>query len=366
MNEYRLEEHIGDGAHGHVIKAFSQQTNKWVALKKIRCKKYGGGGGGQNDTTDNVFREIKILSTIDCKYVVQLLDYFVDERECKCECGVVLVFEFMPSGLWEILHDLQNPPSISVLKTYMRMLLQGVQYLHEHGIMHRDLKPANLLISGRGILKIADLGLSRMMWRGQDEGRPYTPQIATRWYRAPEVLYGSRFYDHSVDLWAIGCILAEMITKTPLFAGENDIEQLAIVVHSLGTPTLETWPAIEHLPDYSKITFAPSSGKPFQQLIPDVDDACFLDLIKSFLKYDGNKRSSAKKALTHAYFFKRPLPLAERSLPVQRHNHRNMIRNQLGSNANARSSATDTRRSSSSTSTYDSYFDAMQSFVQQN
>lgn len=186
--------------------------------------------------------------------------------------------------------------------------------------------------------------------------------------------------------------------------GENDIEQLAIVVHSLGTPTLEIWPSVERLPDYNKITFAPSAGKPFQQLIPDVDDSCLLDLIKSFLHYEGKKRSTAKKvglltadlpflgvplsvalqisthawrigtlltmtvvsqALSHPYFFNRPLPIAERSMPVQTYNHRNAIRNQLQrTNADdANPNAVAHSQTNGAASSYHSYFDTMYSFL---
>ena len=98
--------------------------------------------------------------------------------------------------------------------------------------MHRDLKPANLLISAKGELKIADLGLSRVFAR--NEGRLYSHQVATRWYRAPELLYGARKYTEAVDLWAIGCILGELLTFSPIFPGENDIDQLGLVIRTLG------------------------------------------------------------------------------------------------------------------------------------
>lgn len=119
------------------------------------------------------------------------------------------------------------------VKAYLLMLLKGVAFLHSRGVMHRDLKPANLLIGAQGRLKIADFGLSRIFQADRQE-RQYSHQVATRWYRAPELLYGARNYTEGVDLWAVGCILGELCNNCPLFPGENDIDQLGIVIRHLG------------------------------------------------------------------------------------------------------------------------------------
>ena len=149
--------------------------------------------------------------------------------------GFVLVFEFMVSDLSEIIKDASRPLTEPEIKSYTLMLLKGVAFLHKQEIMHRDLKPANLLISAEGRLKIADFGLSRIYKR--DDDRQYSHQVATRWYRAPELLYGARNYTEGVDLWAVGCIFGELLNNCPLFPGENDIDQLGIVIKNLGTPT---------------------------------------------------------------------------------------------------------------------------------
>jgi serine/threonine protein kinase len=161
------------------------------------------------------------------------------------------------------------------------MLMKGVAHCHQNSIMHRvyyhlshcinvqlgmnflkDLKPANLLLSSSGHLKLADFGLARVF--SNEKGRLYSHQVATRqhqtlitlavdfpiwlvfyyyrWYRAPELLYGAREYDAGVDLWAVGCIFGELLNNSPLFPGENDIEQLCCVLRVLGTPTEEMWP----------------------------------------------------------------------------------------------------------------------------
>ena len=157
MNDYKIIEHIGDGAHGHVLKGYSIKSKEEVALKRIHFKKH------DNEIPVAVLREIKILLLVKSKYV-STYQYFVLNKivEFKCrnsgqrtifslrlfqivelqdyfshDCSVVLVFEFMPSGLWEVLHDSNNPPAIAHIKSYMRMLLKGVAYLHEKSIMHR-------------------------------------------------------------------------------------------------------------------------------------------------------------------------------------------------------------------------------------
>lgn len=154
--------------------------------------------------------------------------------------GFVLAFEFMLSDLAEVVRHAQRPLAQAQVKSYMQMLLKGVAFCHANNIVHRDLKPANLLISASGQLKIADFGLARVF--SPDGGRLYTHQVATRWYRAPELLYGARQYDQGVDLWAVGCILGELLNGSPLFPGENDIEQLCCVLRILGTPSPQVWP----------------------------------------------------------------------------------------------------------------------------
>lgn len=117
------------------------------------------------------------------------------------------------------------------------------------------MKPSNLLFNSKGILKLADFGLARrvLLKKEEEPERPMSLEIATRWYKAPEVLLGSRSYDHSVDIWAVGCIFAELIDGSPFFPGNNDIEQLFKIIKVLGTPTTATWPGIDTLPDFNKV-----------------------------------------------------------------------------------------------------------------
>ncbi|MED6281162.1 Cyclin-dependent kinase 20 [Characodon lateralis] len=302
MDQYSILGRIGEGAHGIVFKAKHIETGETVALKKVALRKLEEGIPNQ------ALREIKALQEIeDNQHVVKLKDFFPHGT------GFVLVFDFMLSDLSEVIRNYQRPLTPAQVKCYMMMLLKGVAFLHHNNIMHRDLKPANLLISPSGHLKVADFGLARL-FSNQGE-RLYSHQVATRWYRAPELLYGARKYDEGVDLWAVGCIFGELLNSSPLFPGENDIEQLCCVLRVLGTPTQDSWPEIVELPDYNKITFKENPAIPLEEIVPDTSSQA-IDLLCKFLVYPSKQRCSARQALIHPYFFSSPLPVHRSELPV--------------------------------------------------
>ncbi|CAH8480885.1 unnamed protein product [Schistosoma rodhaini] len=239
MEQYSIIGRIGEGAHGVVLKAKHIESGELVALKKVPLRKLADG------IPNTALREIKALQFIESSpYVVHLREVFPHGT------GFVLVFEYMVTDLSEVIRNSEPPLTEEQSKCYMLMILRGVEVMHANGIMHRDLKPANLLISAEGVLKIADFGLARVFENNNE--RLYSHQVATRWYRAPELLYGAKKYTNSVDLWyinynlfgfrAIGCIFGELLNSSPLFPGENDIEQLWFVVRVLGTPNEDIWP----------------------------------------------------------------------------------------------------------------------------
>lgn len=147
----------------------------------------------------------------------------------------------MDTDLEVIIKDTSIILTTSNIKAYMLMTLQGLEYLHTNWILHRDLKPNNLLVNNHGVLKVGDFGLAK--WYGSPT-RINTHQVVTRWYRSPELLYGARQYGTCIDMWAVGCILAELLLRVPFLPGESDLEQLTKIFQVLGTPTEETWPVI--------------------------------------------------------------------------------------------------------------------------
>ncbi|XP_035156422.1 cyclin-dependent kinase 20 isoform X5 [Callithrix jacchus] len=302
MDQYCILGRIGEGAHGIVFKAKHVETGEIVALKKVALRRLEDGIPKQ------ALREIKALQEMeDNQYVVQLKAVFPHGA------GFVLAFEFMLSDLAEVVRHAQRPLAQAQVKSYLQMLLKGVAFCHANNIVHRDLKPANLLISASGQLKIADFGLARVF--SPDGSRLYTHQVATRWYRAPELLYGARQYDQGVDLWAVGCIMGELLNGSPLFPGENDIEQLCCVLRILGTPSPQVWPELAELPDYNKISFKEQAPVPLEEVLPDASPQA-LDLLSQFLLYPPLRRIAASKALLHQYFFTAPLPAHPSELPI--------------------------------------------------
>lgn len=152
-----------------------------------------------------------------------------------------------PQGFDEA--DIKVSNNLLTLQKYLYQLLAGIAKCHQHKVLHRDLKPQNLLINREGILKLADFGLARAF------GIPvknFTHEVVTLWYRAPDILMGSKNYSTSVDIWSVGCIFAEIVNRKPLFAGQDEKEQLQKIFKIRGTPNEEDWPGIKELPLYPK------------------------------------------------------------------------------------------------------------------
>jgi len=184
-----------------------------------------------------------------------------------------------------------------LIKSYLQQLLKGVAACHVRRVLHRDLKPQNLLLDRLGNLKIADFGLARGYGVPV---RTYTHEVVTLWYRAPEILLGCKQYATPVDLWSVGCIFAEMVSKTPLFPGDSEIDQLYQIFRLLGTPSESVWPGVSQYPDY-KDSFPQWRPAKLSRVLPALD-LLGIDLLSKMLIYEPSKRISARQALAHPYF----------------------------------------------------------------
>lgn len=210
-----------------------------------------------------------------------------------------LVFEYLDQDLKKYMDYAGTKLQPKLVKSYLHQLLRGIAFCHSHRILHRDLKPQNLLLDRQGVLKLADFGLARAFGVPV---RTYTHEVITLWYRAPEILLGSRQYSTPVDIWSCACIFVEMLTRLPLFPGDSEIDQLFRIFRALGTPSEASWPGVTELPDF-KASFPRWVAQPLTSACKELSaDPLALDLIEKMLVYEPAKRISARDALQHPYF----------------------------------------------------------------
>lgn len=301
LRRYEKIEFLGEGQFATVYKARDTETDEIVAVKKIKLGTRAEAKDGINRTA---LREIKLLQELTHPNIIGLYDVFGHRS------NVSLVFDYMLTDLEAIIKDTSIVLTAGHIKSYTLQTLQGLEYLHANWILHRDLKPNNLLLDDRGILKIADFGLAKFFG---SPTRVYTHQVVTRWYRAPELLFGSRIYGTGIDIWAVGCILAELLLRVPFLPGESDLDQLSRIFQALGTPTDKDWAGMSSLPDY--VQFRTFPGTPFRHIFTAAGDD-LLDVIGKMLALNPLSRCSCGEALRMPYFSNRPPPTEGPSLPL--------------------------------------------------
>ena len=216
------------------------------------------------------------------------------------ETQLQLIFEYMDRDLKAFIDEKKKFNSsieILTIKSIMCQILRGVADCHSKRILHRDIKPQNILLNDAGEVKIADFGLARAF---QVPIRPYTHEVVTLYYRAPEILLNAVEYSTSVDIWSVGWVFAELYTQLPLFTGDSEIDQIFKVFGLLGTPTNEDWPGVTEMKSF-KTTFPKFKPLNLAEEIPTMDEQA-IDLLGKMLTLDPLKRISAPKALNHPFF----------------------------------------------------------------
>jgi cyclin-dependent kinase len=287
MEKYVKIDKLGEGTYGIVYKAKNRETGEIVALKRIRLESEDEG------VPCTAIREISLLKELNHPNIVRLYDVHHSVKK------LTLVFEYLDQDLKKYLDECRGIIPLQTTKSFLYQLLKGVAFCHQHKVLHRDLKPQNLLINRKGELKLADFGLARAF------GIPvksYSHEVVTLWYRAPDVLLGSRKYSTPIDIWSAGCIFAEMITGRPLFPGKDTNDQLYRIFKLMGTPTEESWPSVSDLPDFKNLSNFPTfSPKTLQEIVPGLDKVGY-DLLDQMLRYNPNQRVTAEKGLQHPFF----------------------------------------------------------------
>ncbi|KAL3900032.1 MAG: hypothetical protein SGCHY_001625 [Lobulomycetales sp.] len=286
MDRYIKSDKLGEGTYATVFKGKNRISGDIVALKEIHLESEEG-------APSTAIREISLMKELKHSNIVRLYDVIHTEKT------LTLVFEFMDRDLKKFMDESNQggPLDPTTVKNFMYQLLRGIAYCHENRVLHRDLKPQNLLINSRMELKLADFGLARAF------GIPvntFSNEVVTLWYRAPDVLLGSRNYSTSIDIWSAGCIMAEMLNGKALFPGKNNEDQLLRIFKLRGTPSEQSWPHVSELPEY-KPNFPMYPAVSLASKLPNID-AAGLDLLERMLQYEPYKRISAKDALTHPYF----------------------------------------------------------------
>jgi serine/threonine protein kinase len=287
VERYQRMDVLGEGTYGVVYRAIDKTNNQIVALKKVRLDRTEEG------IPQTALREVSILQEVHHLNIVNLLDVICADGK------LYLIFEYVEQDLKKAMEKRGSPYSGIALKRLIYQLLDGLYFCHRHRIVHRDLKPQNILITSDQALKIADFGLARAF---QVPMHTYTHEVVTLWYRAPEILLGERHYTPAVDIWSVGCIMAELAKGKVMFRGDSEIGQLFEVFQVLGTPSEAdgSWPGVSRLPDYRE-GFPRWPVQNLGAVLPQLD-ADAIDLLSQMLRYNHADRISAKEALQHPWF----------------------------------------------------------------
>ncbi|KAM9893022.1 hypothetical protein OXX69_011841, partial [Metschnikowia pulcherrima] len=283
VQTYTKDKKVGEGTYAVVYVGKQVKTNRKIATKEIKT-------GLFKDGLDmSAIREVKYLKELRHQNVIELIDVFMSHDN-----NLNLVLEFLPCDLEVLIKDQSIVFKSSDIKSWLLMTLRGLHHCHRNFILHRDLKPNNLLLAPDGQLKIADFGLARAFGNANED---FTPKVVTRWYRAPELLFGAKHYTGAVDLWAVGIIFAELMLRTPYLPGKDDLDQLEVTFKALGTPTEQVWPNVSNLPLYNALRVYPLPSR--QELRNRFSAATekALDLMISLTQLDPSKRCDSTQAL---------------------------------------------------------------------
>nr|KAF6270810.1 mitogen-activated protein kinase 15 [Myotis myotis] len=307
---YLLKRRLGKGAYGIVWKAVDRRTGEVVAIKKIF--------DAFRDKTDaqRTFREVMLLQEFgDHPNIIRLLDVIRAENDRD----IYLVFEFMDTDLSAVI--CRGALLKDVHKRYIfYQLLRAAKFIHSGRVIHRDQKPSNVLLDANCLVKVCDFGLARSLGGLPEcpEGQALTEYVATRWYRAPEVLLSSSWYTPGVDMWSLGCILGEMLRGKPLFPGTSTLHQLELILQTIPPPAQEDLLALGSGYGASILQhLAAGPRQALDALLPPDTPPEALDLLQRLLVFAPNKRLSAAQALQHPYVQRFHCPAREWALEAE-------------------------------------------------
>ena len=292
-SNYSKEKKVGEGTYAVVYLGKQLNTGNEIAVKEIKTSEFKDG------LDMSAIREVKYLQELDHPNVINLIDIFMAYDNLN------LVLEFLPTDLEVVIKDKNILFTPADIKSWMLMTLRGVYHVHRNFILHRDLKPNNLLISPEGLIKVADFGLARAVPGPREM---LTSNVVTRWYRAPELLFGAKHYTYAVDVWSIGVIFAELMLRIPYLPGQDDMNQMEVTFRALGTPTDKDWPEVSSFAGYNKLQIypPPSRDELRKRFIAATESA--LTLMENMLMMNPQTRWDTIQCLESEYFKELPAP----------------------------------------------------------
>lgn len=279
---------IGNGSFGVVYQARVSETGEVVAIKKVyQDKRYKN-------------RELQIMKELFHPNVITMKHAFYTSGDKQDEVYLNVVMDYIPETVYRIMrHYVKMKQSVPILlvKMYAYQMFRALAYIHSLGICHRDIKPQNLLVDpATHVLKLCDFGSAKKLVKGE----PNVSYICSRYYRAPELIFGCQDYNCIIDVWSVGCVIAELLLGQPLFPGESGVDQLVEIIKVLGTPTKEQIMAMN--PNYTEFKFPQIKAHPWKKVFRSRTPADAIDFISKVLVYDPNERLSPMECLLHSFF----------------------------------------------------------------
>ncbi|XP_071642565.1 glycogen synthase kinase-3 beta isoform X2 [Temnothorax americanus] len=279
---------IGNGSFGVVYQAKLCDSGEMVAIKKVL----------QDKRFKN--RELQIMRRLEHCNIVKLKYFFYSSGDKKDEVYLNLVLEYIPETVYKVARHYSKSKQtipISFIKLYMYQLFRSLAYIHSLGICHRDIKPQNLLLDpDTGVLKLCDFGSAKHLVKGE----PNVSYICSRYYRAPELIFGAIDYTTKIDVWSAGCVLAELLLGQPIFPGDSGVDQLVEIIKVLGTPTRDQ--IREMNPNYTEFKFPQIKSHPWQKVFRARTPPEAMDLVARLLEYTPSLRMTPLQACAHSFF----------------------------------------------------------------
>jgi len=285
---YAADKVIGNGSFGVVYQAHVVETGEMVAIKKVfQDKRYKN-------------RELQIMKDLSHPNIVALKHAFFTNGEKPDEVFLNVVMEYLSDTVYRTMKYFtklkQNFPPVLV-KLYTYQIARGLTYLHELGVCHRDIKPQNILVDAKThTVKICDFGSAKKLVQGEAN----VAYICSRYYRAPELIFGATDYSCVIDVWSLGCVMAELVLGQPMFPGESGVDQLVEIIKVLGTPTKEQLLSMN--PNYTEFKFPQIKAHPWSKIFKNRLSNEGIETLSGYLQYTPTLRTHLMESLSHPYY----------------------------------------------------------------